>query len=78
MDFVYSNCKKYNFDIVRSGFYDYLSFKLKVLWDELNIYYPIPLCNYESNKTLNAYEGKDRTMQFLMGQMKCTWVYVVK
>lgn len=36
--------------------------KLKALWNELNLYSPIPPCNYESNKTLKAYEDKDRTM----------------
>ena len=41
--------------------------KLKALWDDLNLYSPIPPCICESNKTIEASKDKDITIQFLMG-----------
>lgn len=44
--------------------------KLKGLWDELNVFSPIPHCTCDSNKTLEGCRDRDRTMQFLMGLNK--------
>lgn len=41
--------------------------KLKVLWDDLEIYELMPTCTYGLVKTLMEYAHHSRVMQFLMG-----------
>ena len=48
--------------------------KLKNLWDELDTYRPIPACN--QMKAHIEQREEDRMMQFLMGLMTLTLVFV--
>ncbi|XP_031263248.1 uncharacterized protein LOC116121427 [Pistacia vera] len=41
--------------------------QLKSLWDELEIYEPMPSCSCGAVKTLMEYNHRSRVMQFLMG-----------
>lgn len=41
--------------------------KLKTLWDELEIYEPLPTCTCGAVKALMDYAHRSKVMQFLMG-----------
>ena len=58
---------KTRFNIIRLRFCYNILFKVKGLWDELNLYSLILPCPYESNQTLEAYKERNSTMQLLMG-----------
>ncbi|KAF7126391.1 hypothetical protein RHSIM_Rhsim11G0081200 [Rhododendron simsii] len=41
--------------------------RLKTLWDELNLYNPLPICSCGTVRVLEDYQQRTHTIQFLMG-----------
>ncbi|KAF7148340.1 hypothetical protein RHSIM_Rhsim03G0137800 [Rhododendron simsii] len=41
--------------------------RLKTLWDELNLYNPLPTCSCGATRIIDEYQQRARTIQFLMG-----------
>ena len=54
---------------LNQGFMDVNSYytRLKIIWDELKVFQPVPICHYGGMKPWLDYQHQEYVMQFLMG-----------
>ncbi|KAL5537329.1 hypothetical protein UlMin_045755 [Ulmus minor] len=69
MDLVSSKSRNSYLVLFKLGWLDVSTYftKLKILWDELKEFKPVPVCQCEGVKVLSNYQHKEYVLQFLMG-----------